>query len=450
MSKNNSLIDSALGHMDADARLEAYRINESCQQHHLMIGQILEPHFDELARIVWDRFAELWQIGPSASEDGLEQSRARTRDYVRRKWTSPIDEDWMQHAAALGNLLHAAKASSFAFIGSFTAVNEAAFALFREALPASEKRTEMLNDWLRVTQMEQELALTRIQALTVAETRERVAVQSAKFQSSIASVVSVASRKSQQTRRQSDEAAGLTRETLAKAAGVATAAAESARAMHEAAEKSEGLLRDIARTASNVASTSDTVDIAKSKAQTAVETVDLLAGHSKAIESILGLIRNIAGQTNLLALNATIEAARAGDSGRGFAVVANEVKSLANQTATATEDIAQKIASIQDATESAVSANRSILETVEGIRSAAIDAKAAMEEQSNTLMMISRAVNEGAATADTMSSAIEKIRETAEVISTQTAEAAGSSSDLDEELSSLQKSADEYMLILTG
>ena len=92
---------------------------------------------------------------------------------------------------------------------------------------------------------------------------------------------------------------------------------------------------------------------------TNIEIVNLAEAAQK-IGDVVKLIRNIAGQTNLLALNATIEAARAGEAGRGFAVVASEVKSLAVQTAKATEDIAKQILAVQGSTGSAVEAIRNI------------------------------------------------------------------------------------------
>ncbi|RED48658.1 globin-coupled sensor protein [Aestuariispira insulae] len=92
-----------------------------------------------------------------------------------------------------------------------------------------------------------------------------------------------------------------------------------------------------------------------------------LAEAADRIGEVVNLISDIAEQTNLLALNATIEAARAGEAGKGFAVVANEVKSLANQTASATEDITQQVNAIQNATSKAVAAIQSIGETVQEI-----------------------------------------------------------------------------------
>src|SRR4029450_552324 len=132
---------------------------------------------------------------------------------------------------------------------------------------------------------------------------------------------------------------------------------------------------------------------AGSQADQAVKVSHALSGHVEAIESILGLIRDIAGQTNLLALNATIEAARAGDAGRGFAVVAQEVKSLASQTARATDDITNKITAITAATKQTVEANGSIQGTVEEVQTSADRIRQAMELQAQTVTMITAAVD---------------------------------------------------------
>jgi len=143
------------------------------------------------------------------------------------------------------------------------------------------------------------------------------------------------------------------------------------------------------------------------------ETVGGLAGAAKRIGEIVDLINGIAEQTNLLALNATIEAARAGDAGKGFAVVASEVKSLAQQTKTATEQIGSKIVEMQLATDKVVAAIGGIGATIGEVNQIADTVASGIEEQGSATMEIARNVQAAADGAQEVSGAIEQIAEAA-------------------------------------
>ena len=122
-----------------------------------------------------------------------------------------------------------------------------------------------------------------------------------------------------------------------------------------------------------------------------------LVGAVEKIGEVSGLIEQIAAKTNLLALNATIEAARAGDAGRGFAVVAAEVKSLANQTARATEEIGRQVGEIQTATERAANAAGRIADAVGSLKAGAATIATAAEEQGAATQAIARNIEHAAA-----------------------------------------------------
>jgi len=156
-----------------------------------------------------------------------------------------------------------------------------------------------------------------------------------------------------------------------------------------AADELSGSINEIVR---QLAKTTEIVRSAVGETQGTNHQISALAQAAQKIGDVIKLIRAIAGQTNLLALNATIEAARAGEAGKGFAVVASEVKSLAVQTAKATEDISRLIMAVQAATSSAVSAISRISGRMREIDSCATAVSAAVEEQSAATGEISQSV----------------------------------------------------------
>jgi methyl-accepting chemotaxis protein len=177
-----------------------------------------------------------------------------------------------------------------------------------------------------------------------------------------------------------------------RAGSVAAAADHASTSVQTVAAAAEQLSASIGEISRQVAESTRMTGKAVADAQRTDRIVRALAEGAQKIGDVVGLITDIAGQTNLLALNATIEAARAGDAGKGFAVVASEVKSLANQTGRATEDIAAQITQIQSATKEAVEAIDGITTTIEQISTTATSIASAVEEQGVATAEIARNV----------------------------------------------------------
>ncbi|MCX6593466.1 MAG: methyl-accepting chemotaxis protein [Acidobacteria bacterium] len=139
-----------------------------------------------------------------------------------------------------------------------------------------------------------------------------------------------------------------------------------------------------------------TADAAR-QAQQVTEQIQRLGQAAREIGKVTEAITEISSQTNLLALNATIEAARAGSAGKGFAVVANEIKTLAQQTAAATEDIRQRIASVQSATSQGIADVERVSSVIDGINAIVSSIAAAIEEQALVTKDIARNINQASA-----------------------------------------------------
>jgi methyl-accepting chemotaxis protein len=185
---------------------------------------------------------------------------------------------------------------------------------------------------------------------------------------------------------------GSSEQTSQRAESAVQAFHEASANVETAAVAADELSRSISEISRQLTLTSNVVGLATNEARSTDGEIGGLADGAQKIGDVVKLIRNIAGQTNLLALNATIEAARAGEAGNGFAVVASEVKSLAVQTAKATEDIANHILAVQDSTAAAVEAIRQIAARMREINENTSAVAASVEQQNSATSEISRNV----------------------------------------------------------
>ncbi|MDR3474409.1 MAG: methyl-accepting chemotaxis protein [Devosia sp.] len=232
-----------------------------------------------------------------------------------------------------------------------------------------------------------------------------------------------------------------------QATNVATAAEEASTNVRTVAVAAEELSASIAEIARQVTQSAKVANQAQDDARRTDGVVRALAEGAQKIGEVVGMISSIASQTNLLALNATIEAARAGDAGKGFAVVASEVKSLATQTAKATDDITRQITQIQTATKDAVESIQGISETIGKVSEIAAAIATAVEEQGSATQEIARNVQQAATGTHEVSSNIVGVSQGANETGAAANQVLGAAGELSHQAEQLRS---EVRLYITG
>jgi methyl-accepting chemotaxis protein len=415
------------------------------------IGEVIVGDERRIATAFWEEWTKDPTVRQEWGNEKLAENIEKSTEFVGLKYRNAETMEWLTSIDGRGREAQEKGIPYISFVMASSAAQKMTVAILREKLFENPNRMyQLVDSTMQTAMIETGMMAESYASQAQAKNLTSQAALANAFQQEIATSIESSSQESQALRQNAMAANTSANGMLAKTSEVASAAEQSAAAMREAAQTAGSLIAVINDTRDEVEGAANVAAQATEHARTAVALSETLSQQAGAIESILGLIREIAGQTNLLALNATIEAARAGDAGRGFAVVAQEVKSLANQTADATDDIGAKIAAIQTATAKAVEATIAIRSTVEDVHNSSGRIRDAMDRQSSSVTAITAAVDETALAADMMSSTIASISRDTQMIADQITSLSDGFTKADSRISDLNTRGQQFIDKLVG
>ncbi len=266
------------------------------------------------------------------------------------------------------------------------------------------------------------------------------------FETNIKGIVESVSSSATEMQGSAQSLSSTAEETSRQSTAVAAASEEASTNVQTVASAAEELSKSVEEVGRQVGQSNKIAEGAVEEAQRTNEKFQGLAEAASKIGEVVNLINDIASQTNLLALNATIEAARAGEAGKGFAVVASEVKSLANQTAKATEEIAAQIGAIQAATTDAVSAIQGIGSTIGEISEIASAISGAVDQQSSATREIATNVQQAASGTQEVSQNISGVTQAASETGEAASQVLGAADELSKQSELLRDQVDSFLV----
>ncbi len=387
---------------DISQRLRFLRIDQEARSALQNFYPIFEQHLPDLTAIFVDHLQTWPELMAMLSAPGvLRHALDAQQEHWRKLFSGRFDAAYVESAARVGavhkriGLEPRFFTGAYALVTSVMAEQVIAAKAKRWQTAARRARTRAL---LRALNAAAFLDMDLVVESYVLQVRAGQAGQLGEmahgFQDRVGTLVSVLDQSSRALQSTARSMAVTADSTTQQAARVAAAAEEASTSVQTVAVSAEQLTSSIHEISHQVTQSTQIIRRAVDEAQRTDGIVRALAEGADRIGQVVDLITNIAGQTNLLALNATIEAARAGEAGRGFAVVASEVKSLAQQTARATDEIGAQIAQVQAATGDAVDAIRGITSTIEQVSGIAAAIAAAVEEQGAATAEIARNVQQ--------------------------------------------------------